>query len=178
MGHILAITASGRADSISSKLVHLAADTAKANGHKVQIIDLTAPQLPCCTGCGFCRTNDGCTIGDGLFEQIAGCDGIIVGFPIYFSGIAGQGKAFLDRLYPMMDAGFIPRHPDKKVIAIYAQGDSNEKAFTSAINAANYVFRMSGWKLLDSILCAGTSTVGFEIPEAIIGRVKTAAERL
>jgi len=177
MGKILAFTASSRQTGVSTKLVHLAADSAIQNGHTVEYIDLTAPQLQCCKGCGFCRTNDGCTIGDGFFDRIVDCDGIIVGFPIYFSGIAGQGKIFLDRLYPMMDAGFTPRHPGKKVLAIYAQGDSNEKAFTAAINSANYVFRMCGWKLLDSILCAGTSAADFKIPEEVTTRVKTAAEK-
>lgn len=178
MSHILAFTASGRQNSISSRLVHLAAETARAKGHTVQIIDLTAPQLQCCTGCGFCLTNDGCTIDDGLFEKIVNCDGIIVGFPIYFSGIAGQGKIFLDRLYSMMDASFIPRHPGKKVIAIYVQGDSNEKMFASSIFFADYVFRMCGWKQLDSILCAGTHAADFESPEGIIQRIKAAAEKL
>lgn len=178
MGHILAFTASAGANSISSSLVHTAAETAKAQGHRVELISLCAPQLQCCKGCGFCRTNDGCSINDGLFEKLVGCDGIIVGFPIYFSGIAGQGKVFLDRLYPMMDASFVPRHPNKKVIAIYAQGDPNEKMFTPSIRFANYVFRMSGWKLLDSIVCAGTSAAGFKIPEQTTARVKAAAEKL
>ena len=177
MGKILAFTASGRMGSVSSKLVHLAAETAKENGHSVSYVDLTAPQLTCCKGCGYCRSNDGCTIGDGFWEQIISCDGIIAGFPIYFSGVAGQGKVFLDRLYPMMDANFTPRHPGKKVIAIYAQGDGNKKAFAHAINSANYVFRMCGWTLLDSILCAGTSTEGFAISDAVITRVIAAADK-
>lgn len=177
MGHILAFTASGRAGSVSSKLVQLATETASGNGHTVEHIDLTNPQLQCCKGCGYCRTNDGCSIGDGLFDKLVDCDGIIVGFPIYFSGIAGQGKVLIDRLYPMMDAGFVPRHPGKKVLAIYAQGDGNEKMFMSSINFTNYAFRLSGWQLLDSILCAGTSAAGFEIPATITERVKAAAEK-
>jgi len=178
MGEILAFTASARPHSVSSRLVQLAADTAAAQGHRVRHISLTDPAVCCCTGCGYCRTHDGCTIDDTLFRDITACDGIIVGFPIYFSGIAGQGKVFLDRLYPMMDAAFIPRHPGKKVLAVYAQGDSNEKAFLPAIRAADYVFRMCGWKQVDSILCAGTSSPGFAIPEELLERVKAAAEKL
>lgn len=178
MSHILAFTASGAPNSISSKLVHIAGDAAEKAGSTVEYIDLTAPQLQCCKSCRYCRSHDGCTIQDGLFEKITACDGLIVGFPIYFSGVAGQGKVFLDRLYPMMDANFIPRHPGKKVIAIYAQGDPREQAFAASINFANYVFRMCGWKLLDSILCAGTAAEGYEIPEALIDRAKAAAEKL
>ena len=177
MAHILALTASGAANSISTQLTHIAAQTAAERGCTVEYIDLTAPQLQCCKSCRYCRSHAGCTIGDGLFEKIVSCDGLIVGFPIYFSGVAGQGKVFLDRLYPMMDAGFIPRFPGKKVIAIYAQGDPREAAFAPAINSANYVFRMCGWKLLDSILCAGTAADGYTIPAPLIERAKTAASQ-
>jgi len=178
MSHILTFTASGSPNSISTALVRTAAQAAEARGCTVEYIDLTAPQLQCCRGCLYCRSHDGCAINDSLFEKLTACDGIIVGFPIYFSGIAGQGKVLLDRLYPMMDADFIPRHPGKKVIAIYAQGDPREQAFSAAINAANYAFRMCGWKLLDSIVCAGTSADGYVIPTALIERAKAAAETL
>ncbi len=178
MSHILAITASGAPNSVSTAMVGMAAQAAADKGCTVEFIDLTAPMLQCCKGCRFCRSHDGCTIDDGLFEKITTCNGIIVGFPIYFSGVAGQGKVFLDRLYPMMDANFVPRHPGKKVIAIYAQGDPREQAFASAIHSANYVFRMCGWQLLDSILCEGTAAEGYTIPPALIDRAKTAAAKL
>lgn len=178
MSHILAFTASGSPNSISTALVHTAAQAAEAQGCTVEYINLTAPQLQCCKGCLYCRSHDGCAINDGLFGKLTACDGIIVGFPIYFSGIAGQGKVLLDRLYPMMDAGFVPRYPGKKVIAIYAQGDPREQAFSAAISSANYIFRMCGWKLLESIVCAGTSADGYTIPAAIIDRAIAAAETL
>lgn len=178
MSHILALTASAAANSVSSALVHMAAQTAAQRGCTVEYIDLTAPQLQGCKSCRYCRSHDGCTIEDGLFEKIVACDGIIAGFPIYFSGVGGQGKLFLDRLYPMMDADFTPRHPGKRVIAIYAQGDPREQAFASSIHFANYVFRMCGWKLLDSILCAGTAAEGYTIPEALMERAKLAAMKL
>ena len=178
MAHILAITASGAANSVSTAMVRIAAQAAADKGCTVEYIDLTAPQLQCCKGCRYCRTHDGCTIDDGFFEKTTACDGIIAGFPIYFSGVAGQGKLFLDRLYPMMDGNFIPRHPNKKVIAIYAQGDPREQAFSPAISSANYVFRMCGWKLVDSILCAGTAAEGYTIPPALIDRAKAAGAKL
>ena len=178
MSKILAFTSSAAPNSVSTKLVQIAGQAAAQNGCTVEYIDLTAPQLQCCQSCRYCRSNIGCTIDDGLFEKITACDGIIAGFPIYFSGVAGQGKVFLDRLYPMMDANFVPRFPGKKLIAVYAQGDPREQAFASSINFANYVFRMCGWKLLDSILAAGTAAEGYEIPEALIERAKAAAQKL
>ena len=177
MSHILAFTSSSAPNSITGKMVRIAAQTAAENGCTVEMIDLTSPQLQCCKSCRYCRTHDGCTIEDGLFEKISACDGIIIGLPIYFSGIAGQAKVFLDRLYPMMDANFIPRHPGKKVIAIYAQGDPREQAFAAAINSTNYVFRMCGWQLVDSILAAGTAAEGYAIPDTLIQRAKSAGRK-
>lgn len=178
MAHILAFTASGAPNSISNQLVRIAAQAAEENNCTVEYIDLTTPQLQCCKSCRYCRSHDGCTIEDGFYDKITSCDGIIAGFPIYFSGVAGQAKVFLDRLYPMMDANFIPRHAGKKVIAVYAQGDPRVQAFAPAINSTNYVFRMCGWKLLDSILCAGTSAEGYTIPAELIERAKIAAKKL
>ena len=178
MAHILAFTSAPRPHSVSTAMVHIAAQAAADAGCTVEYIDLTAAQLQCCKGCRHCRTHDGCTISDGLFEKLVNCDGIIIGFPIYFSGIAGQAKVLLDRFYPMMDANFVPRHPGKKVIAIYAQGDPRAQAFAPAINSTNYVFRMCGWKLIDSILCAGTAAEGYEIPAALIERAKAAGAKL
>ena len=177
MSYILALTASGAANSVSTAMVRIAAEAAAAKGCTLEYMDLTAPQLQCCKGCRYCRSHEGCTIDDSLFEKLTACDGLIIGFPIYFSGVAGQGKVFLDRLYPMMDAGFVPRYPGKKVIAVYAQGDPREAAFAPAINSANYVFRMCGWQLLDSILCAGTAAEGYTIPAPLIERAKAAASQ-
>ena len=177
MAHILAFTAAPRTNSISTALVRTAALAAEEAGSTVEYIDLTDSRMQGCRGCRYCRSNDSCTIDDGLFEKLVNCDGIIIGFPIYFSGIAGQSKLLLDRLYPMMDANFIPRHPGKKVIAIYAQGDPREQAFAAAINSTNYVFRMCGWQLVDSILAAGTAADGYTIPNALIDRAKAAGRK-
>lgn len=180
MGHIIAFTASKREESISTELVHLAAQTARSMGHTVEFFDLTDAEIVCCAGCGYCRTHDGCTRKDRLaklYPKLVACDGIIFGTPIYFSGIAGQTKIWLDRLYPMMDSNFVPRHPGKKVLAIYAQGDGNEKAFLPAIASVNYIFRLCGWELLSSIVCPGTSEPGFQVSEHIAGKVVTAAEQ-
>ena len=177
MAHILAFTSASRPHSVSTAMVQIAAQAALEAGCTVEYIDLTTAQIQCCKGCRSCRSQDGCTISDGLYEKLVSCDGIILGLPIYFSGIAGQAKVLLDRLYPMMDAGFVPRHPNKKVIAVYAQGDPREQAFAAAIQSTNYVFRMCGWKLLDSILCAGTAAEGYEIPQALTDRAKAAATK-
>ena len=178
MAHILVFTSAPRPNSVSTAMVHIAAQAAAEAGNTVEYIDLTDSPVQCCKGCRHCRTHDSCTIADGLYEKLISCDGIILGFPIYFSGIAGQAKVLLDRLYPMMDASFTPRHPGKKVIAIYAQGDPREQAFASAINSTNYVFRMCGWKLIDSILCPGTAAEGYEIPAALIDHAKAAGSKL
>jgi len=49
--------------------------------------------------------------------------------------------------------------------------------FLPAIRSTNYVFHMCGWSLIDSVVCAGTSSADFSIPEAITDRIRSAAEQ-
>ena len=55
-----------------------------------------------CKACGFCKENHKCVIDDivnetaKIFDE---CDGILIGSPVYYSGINGTLKSFLDRLF-------------------------------------------------------------------------------
>ena len=55
-----------------------------------------------CNACGFCKENHKCIIDDfvnktaKIFDE---CDGILIGSPVYYSGINGTLKSFLDRLF-------------------------------------------------------------------------------
>ena len=176
MSNVLVFTSSGREYSIGTQLAKLA-----AQGHNATYYDLTRAKFSGCTGCRQCRTEDFCPIDDELtamYRKILDCDSIIVAMPIYFSGIAGQAKLWLDRLYPMVDAEFHPRHPGKNILVIYTQGDPNAQSFSPAIASTNYAFRMFGWNIVDSIVCAGTAAPDYEIPQELLRRVEAAREKL
>ena len=50
-----------------------------------------------CWGKGRCVFDDDCV--NRLIGKIAACDGLVVGTPVYFSGIAGGLKCVLDRVF-------------------------------------------------------------------------------
>ena len=57
-----------------------------------------------CLGCDVCKKKEvpACVQKDdmgALVERIDQCDGLVIAAPIYFGGICGQAKTFIDRLY-------------------------------------------------------------------------------
>ncbi len=92
-------------------------DRLKENGIDFEIIHIGNKAIHGCIACGMCRKHqDGtCAIkNDDLNQYIPilhDADGIILGSPVFFSGVAGTMKSFLDRLfYVSMSNGNFFRH--------------------------------------------------------------------
>jgi multimeric flavodoxin WrbA len=74
-------------------------------GIEFEILHIGHKLIHGCTACGKCSINkdEKCVITtDDLnfwLQQIKQADGIIIGSPVYYSGIAGSMKCFLDRLF-------------------------------------------------------------------------------
>jgi len=74
----------------------------KENGVKAEIVQLPKGPIQGCTGCYSCRTNARCVFDDevnSIGDKVAEADGLIVGSPVYYGGMAGSLKAALDRLF-------------------------------------------------------------------------------
>jgi multimeric flavodoxin WrbA len=89
----------------------------KANGVDLEIIHVGHKDIHGCIGCGKCREKqDGqCTIKSDILNEtipaLRDADGIILASPVYFSGIAGTMKSYLDRLfYVSLSNGNFFRH--------------------------------------------------------------------
>ena len=58
-----------------------------------------------CMACGGCRRTSGglCVFTEDPVNEcvrlMAECDGLVIGSPVYYSGIAGTMKSFLDRFF-------------------------------------------------------------------------------
>ena len=55
-----------------------------------------------CLDCNYCRKNGVCVYDDDVNKVrklMDDCDGLILGSPVYYAGINGSFKAFLDRLF-------------------------------------------------------------------------------
>ncbi len=72
-------------------------------GISSEIVNVGNLKLTGCRACGYCASHGGkCVLDDGLneiAEKVKAADGLIVGSPVYYAGINGTLKCFLDRLY-------------------------------------------------------------------------------
>jgi multimeric flavodoxin WrbA len=89
----------------------------EASGIDSEVVQVGHLPLHGCTGCGLCVKNRDECCGqpdDGLNELVArmkAADGIVLGSPVYFAGIAGTMKCFLDRAFYVAGAnGGLFRH--------------------------------------------------------------------
>ena len=82
-------------------LSEIAAELEK-QGIESEIIHIGRETIVGCMACGYCRTHDGCAYDDvvnKLANRLAEADGLIFGSPVYYAGLSGQLKCFMDRLF-------------------------------------------------------------------------------
>jgi multimeric flavodoxin WrbA len=180
MSKIAAFYASARKSGFSSQLVDQVAAGAKSEGAEVLSYNLN-DGIRGCQGCMYCRTHEGCAQTDNLssfFKEYRDADGFVVGFPIYFGNISGQGKIWLDRMYPLLAKDFSPRYPGRKCITVYAQGNPDPEFCRNAIDKNDGFIRLLGVDLLDSILSYGSNDPSYQLPEKLKLRAFEAGKRL
>lgn len=155
---------------------------AEDGGAEVKVYDLNDPGFRGCQGCFYCRSHQGCRVDDILqpfFDEVGEVSGIVFASPIYFADISGQGKMWLDRMFPMLDGqSFSPRHPGKRVVDIFTQGDGHADRFQPAIDRLHGFINGFGWKVEETLVCAGTSETGFALPPDLMGKAYAAGRKL
>jgi multimeric flavodoxin WrbA len=131
MKNILAFIGSPRRGGNSDVLAQHAAQAAKEAGAGVEFYYLNEMNYKGCQGCLGCKRGDACVLEDDLtpiYDKIYGADAIIFASPVYFDGVSGQMKSFLDRWYAFWDEKYQKRlKPGKKglVILVYEAGREN-----------------------------------------------------
>jgi multimeric flavodoxin WrbA len=108
-------------------------------GSSAEIIQVGHMALYGCTNCGGCSASGKCVHDDGL-NEIAGkiheSDGLIVGSPVYYAGINGTLKSFLDRLF-YSGTGNFRFKPAAGVVAMRRAGG------TAALQTINQYFEFA-----------------------------------
>jgi multimeric flavodoxin WrbA len=101
-------------------------------GIDFEIIQIGNKFIQGCTACGKCKENKNskCVITDDILndtlQKMKKADGIILASPVYYSGIAGTMKCFLDRAFSVSAAnGHWFRHKvGASVVAVRRSGGS------------------------------------------------------
>jgi len=70
---------------------------------EVEVIHVGSKHISGCIDCRQCRETNRCIIKDDIvneaIDKLQSADGIILGGPVYYGGVAGTFKCFLDRLF-------------------------------------------------------------------------------
>jgi multimeric flavodoxin WrbA len=101
---VLAINGSPNKEGNTFYALNMVGNELIAGGIEFEILHIGHKMIHGCIGCGKCSVNkdEKCSIqSDDLnlwIQQIKVADGIILASPVFYSGIAGTMKSFLDRL--------------------------------------------------------------------------------
>ena len=100
---VLAINGSPKSNGNTAHSLQIIADTLEVQGIQTEMLHIGNQSIRGCTACGECSGKMVCTMCDDIvdeaIEKMLNADGIILGSPVYFSGVAGTMKSFLDRAF-------------------------------------------------------------------------------
>lgn len=182
MSKIIIFNGSPRKNGYTYRLLTQVAEGAKSKGAEVMEFDLNDPEILGCQGCFYCRSHYGCSVNDYLqpmYDAIKDADAIVFGSPIYYYQVTGQARLWLDRTFPMVGDKFAPRHPGKKAVTIFSQGNPNPEIGAGAVKfIANILDETYGWKIEDTIHCCGTNNMDEAIFEELLKRAYQDGENL
>jgi len=138
---VLAVSSSPRSNSNSRLLAQAVLDGAAARGHDTELVDLTGTVTAPLRDCRICRRENGaCSIDDDyehlILKKVLPADAIVYATPLYWYGISGQLKIFIDRLFCYIGSGY----PDMRSVRDQLTGKrmviavSSEESYPGAVS--------------------------------------------
>ena len=129
---VIAINGSPRKEGNTYQALAMVGEELTAGGIDFEIIQVGHHLIHGCIACGKCAVNkdEECSIkSDDVnkwIQKLKEADGILLGSPVYYSGIAGTMKCFLDRVFYVGNAnGGLYRHKvGAAVVALRRSGGS------------------------------------------------------
>jgi len=130
---VIAINGSPHKEGNTYHALKLLGSKLEENGIEFDIIHVGNKAIRGCMACGSCRRtqDEKCSItSDPLNEwiqTIKNADGIIISSPVYYSGVAGTMKSFLDRLFYVSgsNGNFFRHKVGAAVVALRRTGGSS-----------------------------------------------------
>lgn len=139
MKKIFIFSSSLRKGSNSEALALKIKEGAERSGNIVKFLSARDIDLKYCIGCLSCVKTGKCVLQDSmnsLYKEVAESDVLVFASLIYYYGISGLLKTFLDRLNPLFNS----EYKFKEVyLAFSAAEDEGEETYKRAVTA------ISGW---------------------------------
>ena len=101
--NVIAFNGSPDRDGVVARGISIMKGELEKEGISVEVVHVGDKNIHGCIACQKCKTLGHCAIGgdpvNECFEKLKTADGVILGTPVYYGGIAGTFKCFLDRLF-------------------------------------------------------------------------------
>lgn len=111
-----------------------------------------------CQACYACKKEDNikCTRNDEMqifYDALSHADGLILATPIYFGGVTGQMKLWLDRLFPYLAIDLSNNLPSRIPLSvIYTQNQPDVTLFTGSMDSFEFALRIIGFGVKDRLI--------------------------
>ena len=145
----LVINASPRSGSNSALAAEVLAQSPKL---KAQVVNINRLKIQPCNACDKCRDNLKCVFNDdadALIKKVEKADVVIVASPVYFTGVPGPFKIFIDRnqvQWYKANGNHKSQITKKKGIIILTEGDVKDKYFKPAESEIRSFFAVNNIK--------------------------------
>lgn len=126
--NVLVISSSLRSGSNSELLAKAAMEGAAAAGHETHWLSLKDKAIGFCKGCLACQNAGKCVIRDDMDDMIGRvreADVIIFATPVYYYGMSGQLKTFLDRCNPL----YIADYKFREIYLLTASAEDGDEVY-------------------------------------------------
>jgi multimeric flavodoxin WrbA len=148
---VTAINGSPRKDSNTGAAIEIIFGELQKESVETELITIGNKPVHGCVACGKCAALGKCVIDDGaaeIIEKMRKADGIIIGSPVYYAGINGTLKAFLDRAFYSSGTAFRFKPCAGVVVARRA-------GVTAAVEQLNKYFQIAEMLITPTIYWSG-----------------------
>ncbi len=128
---VLAINGSPKSNGNTATAIDVMKKVFEEKNIEVEVVTIGNENVRGCIGCGRCYSagNGKCEAFDDIvntvIEKVESADAIIIGSPVYFSGVNGTMKSFLDRFFYAGNSKGIFKHKiGAAVVAVRRTGGS------------------------------------------------------
>ncbi len=155
MSKIFIVDSSLRANSNSSLLASSFAKGAKENENEVILVKIKDMDLHFCRGCLTCAKTKTCLIQDQMtsfLDEVSSSTVLVLAGPVYYYGLPGQLKTFLDRLNPL----YFKKNKLRDIYLLSTAAEDEDEAFFGSLDTIKrWASCFDGVKLVSSIKAKG-----------------------
>ncbi|MCL2077794.1 MAG: flavodoxin family protein [Oscillospiraceae bacterium] len=148
---VVAVNGSPRTGSNTGAAIEMVFSELRKENIETELINIGNKPFRGCTACAACHKIGYCAFDDGaveIIDKMRAADGIIIGSPVYYAGINGTLKSFLDRAFFSSGTAFRFKPCASVVVA-------RRSGVTAAIEQINKYFQIAEMLITPTIYWSG-----------------------